>query len=135
MKDYLQDILDTVFSSFSSQQVRIENRVAPLSVRTRSAVPVGLIINEIATNAIKHGFRADEQACFTVEMGLNEEESAYCLTVGNSGNPFPEEIDLDSPQSLGMQLITTLVAQLGGTVELRKRPSPLFTIRFPVDEQ
>jgi two-component sensor histidine kinase len=55
----------------------------------------------------------------------------YVLTVSNTGSPFPEHIDITAPSTLGLQLVATLVAQLRGSIELQRSPSPVFTIRFP----
>jgi PAS domain S-box-containing protein len=57
---------------------------------------------------------------------------SYVLTVSNTGKPFPEEIELDNPKTLGLRLISALVSQLEGTIELQRVPYPVFTIRFPV---
>ena len=57
----------------------------------------------------------------------------YLLTLYDNGRPFPETVDLDNPSSLGLQLISALVGQLNGTIELQRSPHPLFTIRFPLE--
>ena len=131
LRDYLQDLLATVFSSFSAMTVEIVNRVENIKVPTKRAVPIGLITNEIATNAIKYGFTGDEDARFTVELSLNQDEGQSVLVLSNTGNPFPEDIDLDSQETLGLRLISALVNQLDGTIELQRKPNPRFTIRFP----
>jgi len=92
------------------------------------------VINEIATNAIKYGFTSEE-ARFSVNMKKDAESKHYILTLSNTGNPFPEEIGLENPETMGLQLISSLVAQLNGTVELQKNPNPVFTIRFPIEEE
>lgn len=56
----------------------------------------------------------------------------YILTISNSGRPFPEDVDVENPQGLGLQLVSALVAQLQGTLELQREPQPAFTIHFPV---
>ena len=52
-------------------------------------------------------------------------------TDANTGAAFPEELDLEHAGTLGLQMIVGLTQQLGGTIELRKRPHPVFTIRLP----
>ena len=92
-----------------------------------------MIISELATNAVKHGFGAETKNQFTVTMETEEDTGEHMLTVSNTGPEFPPEIDLENTPSLGLQLITALTGQLGGTLELQRRPSPVFTIRFPID--
>jgi len=93
-----------------------------------------LLVNEIATNAIKYGFTPDEEARFTVALTKDQKNRQYILTLSNSGNPFPEKVKLEHPSTLGLQLVSTLVQQIGGTIELQKQPHPVFTIRFPLED-
>jgi two-component sensor histidine kinase len=86
---YLDDLLKTVFSSFTSKQVLVHNTVPHLSVRTKTAVALGLIVNEIATNAIKYGFSSNEQARFHISLDEDVDEDRYVLTIGNTGHPLP----------------------------------------------
>ena len=98
---------------------------------TKTAVPLGLIINELATNAIKYGFANGREAVYAVDLRTDASENQYVLTVSNTGNPFPADIGLDNPETLGLRLVTALVQQLRGTIELQREPYPVFTIRFP----
>ena len=93
-----------------------------------------MIISELATNAVKHGFGAETKNQFTVTMETEEDSGEHVLTVSNTGPEFPPEIDLENTPSLGLQLITALTEQLGGTLELQRSPNPVFTIRFPIPE-
>ena len=129
-RDYIGDLLNSVFSSFSRLPVRIEANIDAVSIPTKTAMSLGLIVNEIATNAIKHGFNEKEAAVFSVNMKEDKENNRYELTLSNTGNPFPKDIDVENPQTLGLRLISALTAQLGGTVELRREPHPVFAIRF-----
>ncbi len=130
MEDYVRDLLETVFS-FSSVSVEAVTKITVGELHTRTAVPLGLIINELATNSVKHGFAEDSEARFDVELEKESSGDTYVLRVANSGRPFPGHIQLDNPDTLGLQLITALVQQLRGTVDLQREPHPVFTIRFP----
>ncbi|MDZ7794667.1 MAG: histidine kinase dimerization/phosphoacceptor domain -containing protein [Spirochaetia bacterium] len=134
-RDYFDDLLNSIFSTFTTQQVRTVENVEDLCVSTKTAMTLGLIINEIATNAIKHGFTDKEEAVFSVKMKEDTENHRYELTLSNTGNPFPEDIDIESTDTLGLRLINALVAQIEGTIKLQKKPNPFFTIRFPIGEE
>jgi PAS domain S-box-containing protein len=135
LSEYIEEMLATIFSSFTKNHVAIKNTIGEIVLPTKSAVTLGLIINEVATNAIKHGFTSDVQPEFTVSMEDDTQNGQYVLTLSNSGNPFPEDIDLDHPTTLGLRLISALVGQLKGTIELVRKPSPEFTIRFPAGKK
>lgn len=132
LQGYLQELLERVFRSFASRPVDLQIRTGDIQVSTNLAVIIGLIANEIATNAIKYGFRDGEKAVFRVEMSAEPAANRYELILSNIGRPFPKDKDLQNPGTLGLQLISTLVDQLDGTIELQKRPHPVFTIRFPM---
>jgi two-component sensor histidine kinase len=135
MKDYIEDLLSTIFSSLTAQHVVVEKDIETCSIPVRSAIPVGLITNEIATNAIKHGFTPDEEACFSVALQRTETNDHYIFTLSNSGKPFPDDIDFTNSNTLGLQLVSTLVEQLNGTIALERNPQPVFTITFPVERR
>ncbi|MFO7848490.1 MAG: sensor histidine kinase [Spirochaetia bacterium] len=102
-----------------------------ISLPTRTAISLGLIINEIATNTIKHGFIDGKPARFSIDLIDDEGTGEYTLTLSNTGKPFPEEIDIENTESLGLQLVSSLVNQLEGTMTLKRSPYPVFTIHFP----
>ena len=113
------------------QQVKIENLIENIKLSAKISVTVGLIVNEAATNAIKHGFVRGEPAHFTVGMQFDTAAAMYTLTLSNSGNPFPDDIDVLHPKTFGFQLISTLVEQLKGTMDLHRTPVTELIIRFP----
>jgi PAS domain S-box-containing protein len=135
LRRYVEDILSAVFRSFTNEPVTLENQIPDISVKTKTAVPLGLIINETATNAIKHGFTGrsgDQDPRFTVAMEQDPNRGRYVVTISNTGNPLPEDLDIENPQTLGLQLIKALVSQLQGQLELERTPNPTFTIRLPM---
>jgi two-component sensor histidine kinase len=95
-------------------------------------VVLGVIVNELATNAIKHGFTDAQEPRFRLSVAPDGRGEGYVLTAGNSGRPFPDGVTIENPQSLGLRLVNALVAQIGGTLALEREPSPTFTVRFPL---
>ena len=136
MRDYIQDLLTTIFSSFSTQTVTLNSQVENIYINTKDAVALGLIINEIATNAIKYGFSTEDdtgqKAVFTTRLARDFDTDEYVLSLSNSGNPFPEDISIENSETLGLRLISILARQLDGILELQKAPQALYTIRFPI---
>ncbi|NBB89790.1 MAG: hypothetical protein GVY23_01120 [Spirochaetes bacterium] len=131
VREYLQELLETLFSSLTSRHVEIVNNIENVHTDPDTAIPLGLIVNEVATNAIKHGFRSNEEARFTVTLTRSQEHAGHTLTLSNTGNPFPDDVGLDHEGTLGLQLITGLTTQLGAGIDLQRRPYPVFTIEIP----
>lgn len=132
LQEYFGDLLDTIFSSFYGREVSRIVEVEEFELDTRATISLGLIVNEIAINAIKHGFIDGDEAIFSLNLRKTDEGRAYELVMSNTGKPFPEDIDIHHSGSLGLELISTLVTQLNGSIELRKSPYPVFTLRVPL---
>ena len=131
IREYIEDLLSSIFS-LSKSPVKIHSSVTNAFLNPRKAVPLGLIINEIATNAIKHGYTEKKKRTFTLIFDEDKPKNEYILTLANNGDPIPEEITLDNPKTLGLRLIAALVNQLKGTIFVDREPNPRFSIRFPI---
>jgi PAS domain S-box-containing protein len=134
LKPYVQDLLSAVFSFSTRQPVVIDNDIDDIELSTKLTVPLGLILSELATNAAKHGFSRTQAPRFSVSMVIDAATSRYVLTVSNNGAPFPEEVGMNNCQTLGVRLVSALVGQLGGHIELSRTPHPVFTITWPMEE-
>jgi two-component sensor histidine kinase len=134
IRNYFQELLETIFTSFTSKPVEIDNRVETVELPTKPAISLALILNEIATNAIKHGFNEEEPPRFTVTM-QSDGTGSHTLSMENSGNPLPPDIDIETADTLGLQLIRSLVHQLEGDIEISSRQPPRFTLRFAVRDR
>ncbi len=131
LADYIRDILQQVFSTFTRASVILEDDMDPVTVCANTAILVGLIVNEVATNAIKHAFSRAGEERFTVSLDYDSSTGDIRLGMANSGNPFPEEIEMGNTKTTGLRLIEALAEQLDGSVVLEKRPHTRFTVRFP----
>lgn len=128
---YIDDLLRSVFGGGWEGPVdlRIDSEIQTLPAKVLA--PVGLLLNEIATNAIKHGFVPRAEARFIVRI-TSESDETITITVTNSGRRIPDGIQLETGDSLGLALISSLVEQLNGTIVLEREPQTRFTIRFSI---
>ncbi len=92
-------------------------------------VPCGLIINELVTNALKHGFAGRTQG--RLEVYLSLDSGQVSLSVHDDGTGFPVGVDMHNAESLGLELVTNLVTQRKGTVELIQDKGTTVVISFP----
>lgn len=125
--NYTQQLLEAIFENFTSRYVEIINDTNDIRLDSKRTVSLGLILNELATNAIKHGFNNKEDAKFYV--GLEEDEN-YTLTISSTGNSIPEEVDFDNLKGLGLRIVESLVQQLKGEMSINREKS-IFIITFP----
>jgi PAS domain S-box-containing protein len=94
-----------------------------------TGIPCGLIIDELVTNALKYAFRPGDHG--SIRIVFTRHEDGYELRVSDSGVGFPADVDFRETDTLGMQLVTNLVEQLSGTIELVRGHGTEFIIRFP----
>lgn len=113
-----------------------------------TAVPLGLIVNELVSNSLKYAFPDRNNGeiqikLFSKEAGdkLNNEEeltekgSRYTLIVSDNGTGIPKDLDFKNPETLGLQLVSILVDQLDGEIELKRDKGTKFIIKFSTAEK
>lgn len=93
-----------------------------------TAVPCGLIINELVTNSIKHGFVRRNSG--QIYINLQSNDGCLTLIVGDYGIGLPEEVDIENPQKLGLQLVKSLIDQLEGKIEFNGNTGTEFIFKF-----
>ncbi len=130
MKTYLMNIVETACTAFGCDDVELNLAIEEIELNSKQAATLGLIVNELVTNAGKYAFR-ESMEDDKLRVEFRQEQNELRLTVENSGPPLPDALDPAHSEGLGMRLIWALTGELGGTLELRRRPTPRFTIRFP----
>lgn len=127
-KEYIKELTESLLKTAAPYKVDLKIEIDEGMLPTNTVLTLGLIINELATNAVKYGFTADEKYIFGIKQ-MKSSDSAYIkLKVYNNGRPFPEDMDIDTSGGLGLKLIKTLCAQLDGSVELQKKPVTSFIL-------
>lgn len=94
-----------------------------------TATPCGLIITELVSNSIKHAFPKDRKGELLIKLNSNNNEK-FILTVSDNGIGLPKDIDIQNTNTLGLQLVTSLVRQLKGTIEVDRSKGTEVKIAF-----
>ena len=130
---YLRDLSGQLFQSYKSQNNKVELNieVSNIYLDIDTAIPCGLLLNELMSNALKHAFPNGREGRICVEMRSND-KGMYQLTVWDDGIGMPIEIDYRKTSSLGLQLVNSLTRQLGGTLDMNNETGTRFTIEFPI---
>ena len=127
---YSESLARQLGRSWNHQGVDISVRGAPVQVGIDNAIPCGLILNELLTNALKHAFVGRAQG--RIEVRVHRPEPGQVeLFVRDDGVGFPEGREPSGMVSMGMTLVVNLVAQISGTMTLERQGGTLFTVRFP----
>ncbi len=130
IRTYIENLLANIFEHFVQYSVTVNNDVEPTEISTDKTIPIGLIVNEIATNAVKHGLQEGDHAVFNIKMASPDEDGMVELRISDNGDPLPDNLDFEHPRSTGLQLIQSLVMQLGGTIQLTRSPHAEYRIYF-----
>jgi two-component sensor histidine kinase len=129
--DYIEKLAVHIFSAYRTETsaVRLKLEVKDIHININKAIPCGLIISELVSNSLKHGFPGGKDGEIEIRMNMDVDEK-YTLAVRDTGIGFPKGLDFRKTESLGMQIISSLVGQLGGTIELKRDKGTEFIIRF-----
>ena len=126
---YLRDLCDGVRQSLTQdERIAVAVEAEPTSLPVDAAIPLGMVVNELVTNAVKYAFPTPERGLISVK--LTHLGDNLVLTVGDDGRGLSEETESQS-KGLGMKLVRQLIAQVNGTLEIRRHPGATFEIRFP----
>jgi two-component sensor histidine kinase len=113
------------------QRITIQIQVEPVVLDIDQAIPCGLILNELLSNAFKYAFPQNRTGEVHVELHADTAQQA-ALVVRDNGIGFPDETDFRHTESLGLQLVAMLTEQLQGTIALERDDGTTFTLTFPV---
>ncbi|ABQ26306.1 sensor histidine kinase [Geotalea uraniireducens] len=131
MAGYIGDLITNLYISFgiNDEQIKAVIKVADVNLNVSTAIPCGLIINELVTNCLKHAFPGGRTG--EIVLSLQPQiEGKYELIVSDNGIGFPENADFSNTETLGLKLVISLISQLDGTIELDRAGGSTFTIRF-----
>jgi len=126
---YIRSILAILFTTYPREGVTFTVSPGPVHLPPNIAIPLALITNELATNALKYAFPGGREGVIHVDMATSG-KGLVVMTVGDNGTGFPAEIDFRKTSSLGLEVVNMLVKQIGGTIEMSREKGTTFTIMF-----
>ena len=130
VKDYLNSLTRNLLHSFSERQKKIslELDVDDITLGIDVLIPCGLIITELVTNSLKYAFKDKESG--TIAIGLRTENSALSLTIKDNGCGLPEGMDFHTTDSLGLKIVSALINQLEGELQIVRDSGTAYKILF-----
>ena len=129
---YISELVSNLFSSYSlnSAFITLHQDIKNIMLEIDLAINLGLIINELVSNAFKHAFRKGSKG--NLYISIKKDNRKYELIIQDDGMGFPPNIDFRKTESLGLQLIITLVEQIGGEISLYTNNGTKFVINFTI---
>jgi PAS domain S-box-containing protein len=132
LASYLGELASQLFRSTLSPAgtVHLNLDLVSVVVEIDQAIPCGLILNELASNSLKHGFPDGRTGAVWIRLRPTREGRALCLSVWDNGCGLPNDFEEKRKVSLGLQLVTDLARQLKGTLLVGAGPEAVFEVVF-----
>ena len=128
--EYVQKLTQYIYQSYGDKTDRIKMIIESdrVGLDMDTAMPSGLLVNEIVSNAYKYAFPGETTG--EIKIVLQKKDGKVVFRISDNGVGLPSEINLDAAESLGMQLIQALTAQLDGELEVSRENGTEFKITF-----
>lgn len=133
---FLGELLPSLMESYGmvGGHVAIDIEANHVKLPINEAIPCGLIVNELVSNALKHGFPGHRRGTIRVRLA-QDPDGTVNLSISNDGIDIPPDLNLERTGSLGLQLVQLLARQLQGTLEVQRAHPTCFTLHFPLGAQ
>jgi two-component sensor histidine kinase len=131
LPEYVKKLPRQLLISYDvASRIKLEVGVPPMELLLDLAIPFGLVLNELVSNACKHAY--PNRGCGRISISVTREPGGVVrLVVADDGVGLPAGVDPFSTSSLGLRLVRDLTQQLGGTLEVTTSPGTAFHVRFP----
>ena len=133
-EEYLKKMVSHLKIMYDTDQrgIAIELEVHNVMLDVNTAIPLGLIVNELVSNTLKHAFvdRAEGRVVIRLQR---QSDNHYCLSVTDDGVGLPSNVDLRQTDSLGLKLVDGLTDQLHGSLSVKNGQGSSFEVTFPTD--
>lgn len=133
IKEYLQELVSYISDTYNLGKrvlVELDINIRQKTINLDKAIPCGIIINELMSNAFKYAFQKSSKGKIRIFFSQNEESNGYELTVTDNGSGLPSGFNMEETTTLGLQLVNSLVMQLDGKLMIDRSGGTRFTIIF-----
>ena len=127
MREYLEQLVASIFEAYDTDDIHYQIRADEVQLDIDKAIPLGLIVNELVNNSLKHAFNKNGTGSLAVNLHQKREEMEVVVQDDGSGFQSTQQ-----QESMGLQLVRVLVQQLKGTFDLQEHPGTTARILFPI---
>jgi two-component sensor histidine kinase/integral membrane sensor domain MASE1 len=133
LSEYLNVLAMNLVNTYRSDpsKVKIEIQADKVAVHHEKAIPLGMILNELMVNSMKHAFHPQQEGIISITLKRTDHRILFSYSDSGRG---VEETQKDQASSIGMQLINLLTRQIGGTVQSKISKGATYLIEFPIEQ-
>ncbi|NJK75750.1 MAG: PAS domain S-box protein [Microcoleus sp. SU_5_6] len=131
IQPYVENLVANLSQSFGcySSSICINLNLDPISLNIETAIPCGLIINELASNSLKYAFTQGREGEISIDFRKISDREFY-LSIKDNGTGFPEGFDVENTETLGLRLVRMLTRQLDGSLTIDSQCGTCYDIKF-----
>lgn len=128
---YIRSLAASLFDSYASHTngPTLKLNIADISLDIETALPCGLIVNELVSNCLKYAFVSGEQGTISIDFHCKNNHN-FLLIVKDNGVGLPKDFDFRQLQSLGLKLVRSLIRQVNGSLKINGSDGAEFIIKF-----
>ena len=130
-KEYLRSLSSVITGTYDRRKIQLHFDVEEIVMDIEASIPLGLIVNEILSNAYKHAFPEDHDGNIWIDLKSLNNGTDLCLSIRDDGVGMPHDLSIENCKSMGLQIVQILVKQIEGNIVLVNNPGTGFTISFP----
>ncbi len=131
VKDYLETLAEEIICNFPNRDiVKLETDVEDFILNVSFLAPLGIIVNELLTNIMKHAFNGKDSGLIRVSMSLKGNTAN--LVIHDNGRGLPEDVKFDGDTGFGLNLVNMLIEQIGGNININRDNGTTFILQFDV---
>lgn len=130
--EYVVNLSKNLVHSYlvNNELIELKLDINKVSLNLDLSIPCGLIINELVSNALKYAFPENRKNDGYILISLKRDKENICLTIADNGIGLPKKLDFRNTESLGLQLVTTLVEQINGIITQESTTGTTYNIIF-----
>lgn len=127
---YVKDLAESILSTYELSNISVELvfSLDEVFLTLDTAIPCGLIINELLSNSLKYAFK--DRKYGLINIALHQHNGLVKMTISDNGIGISDKIDIRKSETLGLQLVNTLVDQIEGTISMKVDGGTIYTIEF-----
>lgn len=132
---YVKDLVESLVNTYELPDIDVELvfSLDEVFLSLNHAIPCGLILNELISNSLKYAFQGRKNG--KIEVRLKNEDEHISISVADDGIGIPSKISVENTDTLGLQLVSTLVEQIEGELSLDRENGTKFTFRFDIKQE
>lgn len=128
---FINDVVSAIRNFYNSgKEIKFNYNVEDVNLPISNCINIGLILNELISNSIKHAFAKNDECVITIESKV--QDNKLKMLIADNGSGISKDIDLNNLSSLGLSIVPVLVEQMEGTLSIKNNNGTCFHITLPL---